>query len=284
MAWDTFLSDKYGPPRGVTRREWNNALTFKAIGGFLMLFAALGLAYFILAPDPVKQVDNAQKMSLQQVMAYQGALTGPVVVTALLKSHQPATMPDSDEKVVYGKLQVIVKASGRIEQQEQAMLEKALIDWQFIAPDLYLQDAEYKLGITLNSQQLPRKIDRSARVSMQYEGKGRLSQPIAAKYNNKVYPLALESWGWERAISKVQREFLLDGELVSLVGFVQQGSIAQVQWLKRGTPEQVKQQLTHQYYMMIIVILLMAIGGFLLFRKGERHKHFLIQKSKNTRS
>ncbi|CAM2066757.1 hypothetical protein SCOR_15365 [Sulfidibacter corallicola] len=267
MAWDSFLSDKYGPPVGVSRRQWNNIRTMIVLGTFSILVGIVILLFRFLVTQHAERLEETPLISLAEAAAHQGPPTGPVQVAGTLRTATPVTMPDSDEAVIGGRLRIVAKSLGSGQQEETVLL-----DWSAFAERAELHGGGSVLPVTVPPQNLPLQRDHRARAKIDREGSSaRNSKPVRAHLGNLSYSLV--ELGYKSVSVKVERSTLPNDAPVVFLGHLSNEGLVTSPGDRQltmfyGSPEEATSK-AHFYGVMLIVLAIFAIiGGFALRAAG----------------
>ncbi len=277
MAWDSFLSDEHGPPRGVSRRAWNEVHTKLMIGAALMGFGLVMLLFRLLVSQHAQKLAEIPLVSLAEAAQHQGEPRSPVQLVGTLQAQQPVQMPDSQEAVVRGQLTILVR-----DMQNSATEHQILLDWHETASAVFLTDGITSLPLQVPSDQLSLKVDHQARVTYQYEGQSaRTSVRVLAKIGSLSFDL--KQLGMKDPIVEVTRAVLVDQQPVVLFAGLQAGGKivappGEQLTLLHGTPAQARTGAVFFSRALIVVGLMLVAGGGLLRRAGKAQRRQLLAR------
>ncbi|MBF0227339.1 MAG: hypothetical protein HQK76_17990 [Desulfobacterales bacterium] len=271
------LFDIYdGPPKGVRRKDWNNANFTVWIGNSLFI---LGIMTIVSGFAILKKFENHPEIfNVNEAIKYKGSAIFPVWITGRLKADDPVLMPDNGEQVIMGSLKFWLKGDGQ--------KLKIFIDWKDKSKSIKLWDFEESEFITIPSDMIEEFVmtnDYSASGKLEYEGTARNKKIVGATYGKQRFSIDPNEWKGS-IISKTERRLFNNNQIVVLeAGLKENGTILHPESGKlriyKGTPDKVIKNQKRMNLMTNVMAILMIIGGGYLNRKGIKQRKELIKYS-----
>jgi len=214
-------------PRNVSRQAYERyQLTLFGAAGLGAL--ALGLLIGSISGLTLltsRQLAAIDGITVEEALAYEGNAPELVKIEGFLVAENPVTMPDGEQQVIRGQLQVTVRQPGGSDDEDESSAasttettdsagEATLLEWKETVEPVFLSDGDRQIPLAFDSTVLPLQEDLGDVEPEQIrEGDyARTSRTVAVQYGEALLPLppAYIDSG-ETVIVEVERSVLTQG-------------------------------------------------------------------------
>jgi hypothetical protein len=284
-------------PRNVSRQDYDRyqLVLFGAVGlGVLtlgFLFSSIGGLTLSTSRD-LAEIDG---MTVEEALAYDGDSPDLVKVEGFLLAENPATMPDDEQQVIRGRLQVIAREPGSgsgdgsdtgsgAENADAAdsaavLQPVTLLEWEETTAPVWLSDGDRQIPLAFDSTALPLP-DDAGDVGPEYVREGdsaRTSRTVAVQYGKDLLPLPQDYIDQgETVIVDVERAVLPQGASAIVVAGLEvtpEGNqlvdpLGDRLQISLGTEAEIREQGQHMRVMFFILAIPAGIASGVLWRSA----------------